>query len=46
MCVLLITRLLWLAGRLSARKQVNDTSRVTVVTPTDRRYRCVIEGKR
>ena len=47
MCVLLITRLLRLVGRLSARKPVNHTSWVTAATPTDRsksvRNRCVIE---
>ena len=46
MYVLLITRLLRLVGRL-ARKPVNHTSWVAVVTPTDRpksvRNRCVIE---
>ena len=46
MYVLLITRLLWLVGRW-ARKPVNHTSWVAVVTPTDRpksvRNRCVIE---
>ena len=46
MCVLLITRLLRLVGRLSARKPVNHTSWVTAVTPTDRpksvRNSCVI----
>ena len=35
MCVLLITRLLWGVER-SARKPVNHTSWVAVVTPTDR----------
>ena len=35
MCVLLITRLLWGVGRW-ARKPVNRTSWVVVVTPTDR----------
>ena len=46
MCVLLITRLLWLVGRW-ARKPVNHTSWVALVTPTDRpksvRNRCLIE---
>ena len=46
MYVLLITRLLRLVGR-RARKPVNHTSWVAVVTPTDRpksvRNRCVIE---
>ena len=46
MCVLLITRLLRLVGRW-ARKPVNHTSWVALVTPTDRpksvRNRCVIE---
>ena len=46
MCVLLIKRLLRLVGRW-ARKPVNHTSWVAVVTPTDRpksvRNRCVIE---
>ena len=46
MYVLLITRLLRLVGRW-ARKPVNHTSWVAVVTPTDRpksvRNRCVIE---
>ena len=41
-----ITRLLWLVGRW-ARKPVNHTSWVTVVTPADRpksvRNRCLIE---
>ena len=45
-CVLLITRLLLLVGRLSARKPVYHSSRVAVVTPTDRpksaHNRCVI----
>ena len=37
MCVLLITRLLRLVGRFSARKPVSShTSWVTAVTPTDR----------
>ena len=48
MCVLLITRLLRLVGRLGARKPVYHTSVVTSVTQTDRpksvRNRCVIEG--
>ena len=35
MCVLLITRLLRLVGRLSARKPVKPHQWVTVVTPTD-----------
>ena len=48
MCVLLITRLLRLVGRLGTRKPVfNHTSWMTVVTPTARpksvRNRCVIE---
>ena len=47
MCVLLITRLLRLVGRLSARKPVIHTSWVTAVTPTDRpksvRNSCVIK---
>ena len=47
MCVLLITRLLWLVGRLSALKRFNHTSRGTAVTPTDRpklvRNSCVIK---
>ena len=46
MCVLLITRLLRLVGRW-ARKLVNHTSWVALVTPTDRpkstRNRCLIE---
>ena len=46
MCVLLITRLLRGVG-MWARKPVNHTSRVAVVTPTDRpksvRNRCLIE---
>ena len=46
MCVLLITRLLRGVGRL-ARKPVNHTSWVAVVTPTDRpksvRNCCLIE---
>ena len=46
MCVLLITRLLQGVGSL-ARKPVNHTSWVAVVTPTDRpksvRNRCLIE---
>ena len=46
MCVLLIKRLLRLVGRW-ARKPVNHTSWVAVVTPTDRpksvRNRCLIE---
>ena len=46
MCVLLIKRLLWLVGRW-ARKPVNHTSWVALVTPTDRpksvRNRCLIE---
>ena len=46
MCVLLITRLLRGVGRL-ARKPVNHTSWVAVVTPTDRpksvRNRCLIK---
>ena len=46
MCVLLITRLLRRVGRW-ARKPVNHTSWVAVVTPTDRpksvRNRCLIE---
>ena len=46
MCVLLITRLLRGVGRW-ARKPVNHTSWVTVVTPTDRpksvRNCCLIE---
>ena len=46
MCVLLITRLLCGVG-MWARKPVNHTSWVDVVTPTDRpksvRNRCVIE---
>ena len=45
-CVLLIERLLRLVGRW-ARKPVNHTSWVAVVTPTDRpksvRNRCLIE---
>ena len=48
MCVLLITRLLLLVGKLSALKTVYHTSGVDVVTPTDRFKsdcnRCVIEG--
>ena len=44
MCVLLITRLLRLVGRFDTR---NNTSWMTVVTPTDRpksvRNLCVIE---
>ena len=47
MCVLLITRLLWLVGRYGSRKPMNHTSWVAIVTPTDRpksaRNRCVIE---
>ena len=47
MCVLSITRLLRLVGRLGTRKPVNHTSWMTVVTPTDRpksvRNCCVIE---
>ena len=35
-CVLLITRLLRLVGRLSALNRFNHTSGVTAVTPTDR----------
>ena len=46
MCVLLISRLLWGMGRW-ARKPVNHTSWVAVVTTTDRpkslRNSCVIE---
>ena len=46
MCVLLITRLLRLVGSW-ARKPVNHTSWVALVTPTDRpksvRNRCLIE---
>ena len=46
MCVLLITRLMQLVGRW-ARKPVNHTSWVALVTPTDRpksvRNRCLIE---
>ena len=46
MCVLLIKRLLRLVGRW-ARKPVNHTSWVALVTPTDRpksvRNRCLIE---
>ena len=46
MYVLLITRLLRLVGRW-ARKPVNHTSWVAVVTPTDRpksvRNRCLVE---
>ena len=46
LCVLLIKRLLRLVGRW-ARKPVNHTSWVAVVTPTDRpksvRNRCLIE---
>ena len=46
MCVLLITRLLRLVGRW-ARKPVNHTSWVALVTPTDRPKsvlnRCLIE---
>ena len=46
MCVLLITRLLWLVGRW-ARKPVNHTSWVALVTPTDHpksvRNLCLIE---
>ena len=46
MCVLLITLLLRLVGRW-ARKPVNHTSLVALVTPTDRpksvRNRCLIE---
>ena len=45
-CVLLIKRLLRLVGRW-ARKPVNHTSLVALVTPTDRpksvRNRCLIE---
>ena len=47
MCVLLITRLLRLVGRLGSRKPVNHTSWVAIATPADRpksvRNRCVIE---
>ena len=47
MCVLLITRLLRLVGRLSARNRFNHTIWVTAVTPTDRpksvRNSCVIK---
>ena len=47
MCVLLITQLLRLVGRLGSRKPVNDTNWMALVTPTDRsnsvRNRCVIE---
>ena len=48
MCVFLITRLLRLIGRLSARvNRFNHINRVAVVTPTGRpksvRNRCVIE---
>ena len=46
MRVLLITRLLRLVGRLSARKRFNHKSKVTAVTPTGRPKsvgsRCVI----
>ena len=46
MCVLMITQLLQGVGRW-ARKPVNHTSWVAVVTPTDRpksvRNRCLIE---
>ena len=46
MCVLLITRLLWLVGRW-ALKPIYHTSWVALVTPTDRpksvRNRCLIE---
>ena len=47
MCAFLITHLLRLVGRLSARKPVYHTSWVTAVTPTDRpksvRNSCVIK---
>ena len=46
MCVLLITRLLRGVGRVGPVNQVNHTSWVAIVTPTDRpklvRNRCVI----
>ena len=46
MCVILIARLLRKVGRW-ARKSVNHTSSMAVVTPTDRpksvRNRCIIE---
>ena len=48
MCVLLITQLVWLVGRLGSRTAFNHTSWVVVATPTDRpksvRNYCVIEG--
>ena len=47
MCVLLITRHLWLVGRLGSEKLFNHSSWVAIVTPTDRpksvRNRYVIE---
>ena len=47
MCVLLITRLLRLVGRLALVNRFNHTSWVTAVTPTDRpksvRNSCVIK---
>ena len=36
MCVLLITRLLWLVGRLRSRNMFIHTSLVAILTPTDR----------
>ena len=47
LCVLLITRLLWLVGRLGTVNWFNHNSWITVVTPTDNpksvHNRCVIE---
>ena len=47
LCVLLITRLLWLVGRLGTVNSFNHNSWMTVVTPTDNpksvHNRCVIE---
>ena len=38
--ILLITKLLWLVGRLESSKLVNHTSSVDVVTPSDRPKSC------
>ena len=35
-CVLFITRLLWLVGRLGSRKPVQPYQLLAIVTPTDR----------
>ena len=47
LCVLLITQLLWLLGRLGTVNRFNHNSWITVVTPTDNpksvHNRCVIE---